>query len=172
MTAATDELDIEAVYGGGPNAGEDLSPFLLPKRIIGFDGREMAWGFDDVPPGEWLGTEGADALTGDDGRDRLLGFDGDDALDGGPGADYLLGGAGDDRYAVDDAYDAVVETADQGFDIVVASVDYVLPHNVERLILAGAAVNGRIGAGRRTETIPRTSHRLSGLQSRRFVAVA
>ncbi|OYU18797.1 MAG: hypothetical protein CFE34_08755 [Rhodobacteraceae bacterium PARR1] len=54
---------------------------------------------DPVPsplPGLQLGTEGADALTGNRGTDVLLGGAGNDTLAGGRGDDVLDGGAGTD----------------------------------------------------------------------------
>jgi Ca2+-binding RTX toxin-like protein len=42
------------------------------------------------------GTEGADTLTGTDGRDLIFGLGGDDTLNGGNGNDFLFGGEGGD----------------------------------------------------------------------------
>lgn len=88
------------------------------------------------------GNNAANALDGLDGADRLIGNGGNDTLDGGTGADRLFGGAGDDLYRVDAAGDLVSEARKDGLDTVVASVDYALTDNVERLTLAGAAVAG------------------------------
>lgn len=62
-------------------------------------------------------------------------------LDGGLGIDTLTGGAGNDTF-VTTAGDVVTDgsTADQ--DLVMSSVDYVLPTNVENLTLTGTAVMG------------------------------
>jgi Ca2+-binding RTX toxin-like protein len=92
------------------------------------------------------GTSGADTLTGGAGNDYLNGLG---------GADQLGGGQGDDTYVVDNAADAIVELPTEGFDIVHASVSYVLPANVEELILdaplsvhPGAALSpNSVGAG-------------------------
>jgi len=57
----------------------------------------------------------------------------------------MNGGLGDDRYAVDDALDRVVETGvyGSGVDKVVSSVTFRLSAFVENLILSGtAAING------------------------------
>lgn len=81
------------------------------------------------------GNELANVLIGNSGRNRL---------DGGAGADAMAGGAGDDDYIVDDAGDTVVEAFNAGIDTIYTSVSYVLPENVENLILTG---NGHIGAG-------------------------
>jgi Ca2+-binding RTX toxin-like protein len=99
-------------------------------------------------------------LYGTTGVNRLEGRAGNDVLDGRQGADVMIGGAGDDSYFVDtpDTFewpdeviffgsdievvpntpgDRVIESADQGFDTVTATIDYTLPENVEKLILGG-----------------------------------
>ena len=76
--------------------------------------------------------------TGNELNNTITGNAAGNVLDGRGGADTLLGGAGNDTYIVDDAGDAVVESADEGTDTVKASVDYTLPDNVEKLVLTGA----------------------------------
>jgi Ca2+-binding RTX toxin-like protein len=83
------------------------------------------------------GTEAADTINGLAGNDTLDGGEGDDRLNGGPGFDSMAGGAGDDLYLSDSTLDAVVETADAGTDTVLAFLNYTIPENVERLVLAG-----------------------------------
>lgn len=58
------------------------------------------------------------------------------------GADTLSGGDGNDTYTVNNAQDAVVETANHGHDTVNASVAYALANNVEDLVLLGKTVAG------------------------------
>uniref|UniRef100_UPI0035B1B17A calcium-binding protein n=1 Tax=Rhizorhabdus sp. TaxID=1968843 RepID=UPI0035B1B17A len=77
-----------------------------------------------------MGTNGNDVLTGTPSRD---------SIDGGAGNDTMTGGAGDDRYLVDQAGDVVIERDDEGDDLVIASLNYTLPANVENLILTGNA---------------------------------
>jgi Ca2+-binding RTX toxin-like protein len=68
---------------------------------------------------------------------------GNDLLDGGTGADTLHGGAGDDTYIVDNAGDKVIEHANQGVDLVEASVSFAIGANVENLTMIGAGnING------------------------------
>ena len=56
----------------------------------------------------------------------------------------MVGGAGNDIYFVDSAGDAVVENANEGNDIVYASIDYTIGANIESLILieGAGAING------------------------------
>jgi Ca2+-binding RTX toxin-like protein len=85
------------------------------------------------------GGAGNDVLQGQDGNDELVGADGDDVLDGGVGADHLLGGLGNDLYVVDDTGDTVIETDITGNDVIRSSVSFVLPTNVEQMVLTGNA---------------------------------
>lgn len=72
----------------------------------------------------------------------IVGNSGNNTLDGSAGLDVIAGGLGDDIYAVDNVADTVLESSDEGWDTIVASVDYVLAENVEALTLAGAATEG------------------------------
>ncbi|MBS7791698.1 hypothetical protein KTR66_16965 [Roseococcus sp. SDR] len=93
--------------------------------------------------GSALGAGTGLLVTGSAGNDSLVGGAGDDVLRGGLGADQLEGGLGDDRFDVDQLADTTVEAAAAGYDRVMASVDWVLGGNIERLTLRpGAAVAG------------------------------
>ncbi|MCR0983633.1 hypothetical protein NRP21_16375 [Roseomonas pecuniae] len=84
-----------------------------------------------------IGGNGADNLDGGEDDDLLEGGDGSDTLDGGSGADAMIGGAGNDIYIVDNVLDTVLENANQGIDLVRASVSYTLSDFVETLELTG-----------------------------------
>ena len=102
-------------------------------------------------------------LFGADGNDTLSGGDGNDTLDGGSGKDSMAGGAGQDTYAVDDVGDKVTELANQGFDIVEASVSFTLAANVEELKLTGtAAIDGTGNTGDNTIFGNDADNKLSG----------
>jgi len=89
------------------------------------------------------GSGYADTLTGNAAANVLTGLAGNDLLDGGAGNDTLVGGLGDDTYTVDATGDIVTELADEGTDLVKASVTYTVSANVENLTLTGsAALNG------------------------------
>ena len=77
------------------------------------------------------------------GNDTFYGLAGNDVLDGGVGADSLFGGTGDDTYYVDDPGDITPEASNEGDDLVMSLVSFVLGPYVERLTLVGSTnVNG------------------------------
>ena len=90
-----------------------------------------------------------DMLSGNDSgvgtaiAQELRGYAGDDFLDGKAGADTLVGGQGNDKYALDDVGDTIIENDDEGIDGVISTVAVSLPANVENLALTGAgAISG------------------------------
>ncbi|MEW6313433.1 MAG: putative Ig domain-containing protein, partial [Pseudomonadota bacterium] len=85
------------------------------------------------------GNDSDNILTGNSGNNVLDGGVGNDTLNGGTGADTMIGGLGNDAYYVDNAGDLVIEAAGEGTDTVYSSVSFVLPDNVENLILTGTA---------------------------------
>src|SRR5204863_9331488 len=76
--------------------------------------------------------------TGNTLANTITGNSGANVIDGAAGADTMAGGAGDDTYIVNSARDQVIEYADEGIDTDRSAVTYVLPQNVENLILTGA----------------------------------
>lgn len=80
-----------------------------------------------------------DSLFGMGGNDTLIAAAGPSFLDGGTGIDLMQGGTEDDTYVVDEAADAIVEFAGEGYDTVLASASYTLMDHVEELRLQGAA---------------------------------
>jgi trimeric autotransporter adhesin len=76
---------------------------------------------------------------GNDLVNKLIGNSGANLLDGRAGADVMRGGAGNDVYFVDDAGDIVVENASEGTDAVFSTAHFVLPAEVETLVLQGSA---------------------------------
>lgn len=95
------------------------------------------------------GLAGNDTLIGGSGNDTLFGGEGSDELNGGAGADTLTGGDGNDTYIVDNPYDKIYEAFNKGSDLVLSSVGFNLPANVENLRLVGSsdirAVGNEIG---------------------------
>ncbi len=134
LTANVENLNLTgaATVGTGNELDNTLTANDLVNTLSGLAG-------DDT----LIGGSGADTLLGGDGADSLTGNAGADRLDGGTGADTMTGGTGDDTYTVDNAGDTVTEYFAQGNDRVYSSINYVLPQNVEALILTGsAALNG------------------------------
>ena len=64
--------------------------------------------------------------TGGSGNDRLVGNEVANILNGRAGTDLMRGLAGNDSYFVDNAGDQAMENANEGYDIVYASVSYGL----------------------------------------------
>ena len=83
--------------------------------------------------------------TGNGSANTLTGNTGNNILDGGLGADTMTGGDGNDTYVVDDIGDRVVESPNQGTDVVQAYISYTLGANVENLQLKGTT--GLSGTG-------------------------
>ena len=69
-------------------------------------------------------------------NNTLIGNDGMNVLDGWSGVDTMIGNGGNDRYLVWDAGDRIVEAGGEGYDIVMANVDYTLTPgaDVEELV--------------------------------------
>ena len=94
-------------------------------------------------------TGGADEIYGKGGNDTIYGLGGADYIDGGVGADTMIGGTGSDIYWVDNPGDLVTEGRPEGSDdLVYASIDYLLPANVEHLnLIDGSGEIGGSGNG-------------------------
>lgn len=108
------------------------SAFLGDEVIVLFEGYVL-------PDNLQILTLGGTVLraTGNGFANTISGNSQDNTLDGGAGADTLSGGAGNDRYLIDRNDDVVVEQPGAGLDTVVTAVTYVLPVNVENLVLTG-----------------------------------
>jgi Ca2+-binding RTX toxin-like protein len=94
-----------------------------------------------------IGNSLNDSITGTSGANQIYGGDGNDTIDGGGGADTLTGGNGDDTYIVPNSLAKIVEAPNGGTDTVIAKGDYVLPANVENLIINNTVNNGWAGTG-------------------------
>jgi Ca2+-binding RTX toxin-like protein len=89
------------------------------------------------------GNELDNVLTGNGSNNTLDGSAGNDVLDGRGGSDTLIGGSGNDIYVVAQTADVVIESANEGTDLVQASVTYTLGNDIENLTLTGSsAISG------------------------------
>lgn len=89
-----------------------------------------------------VGTDAIDG-TGNVLDNTLIGNSAANILDGKEGIDTMIGGAGDDIYVIDASADTVLENLSEGIDTIYTTVSYVLPENVENLILIGDGdING------------------------------
>jgi Ca2+-binding RTX toxin-like protein len=102
---------------------------------------------DDAEPAQTLqGTAKNDVLDA-----TKAGGTGDDSLDGFKGIDTMVGGDGNDVYYVDNIKDSIVEgdqsQSNAGDDDLVHSIaaSYILPANVEHLIIDGKAKGNGTG---------------------------
>lgn len=84
----------------------------------------------------------ATIATGNELANTLEGNALANTLDGKVGADKMIGGDGNDTYYVDNSADVINETdnAVSGTDTAIASVNYTIGANVEKLTLTGTAV--------------------------------
>ncbi len=77
--------------------------------------------------------------VGGSGSDTITGNNVNNNLDGGGGNDLLIGGLGDDTYVVESIADNVSENLNEGTDLVLTSVSFTLPNNVENITLTGSS---------------------------------
>jgi len=134
------DLVIELAGEGTDTIKSALASFTLPSQV------ENLLLLPGTAAISGIGNGLDNLLTGNAADNTLGGGDGNDVLDGGAGADTMAGGAGDDRYLVDQAGDAVLESPGEGTDTVTAALSsYQLPDHVENLNLGAAYTTGAYG---------------------------
>ena len=92
-----------------------------------------------------IGTDaliGVENVVGGAGNDTIIGDNDANVITGGAGADAISGGGGNDIYYVDNSADTANENPNEGTDAVVASVNFVIPTNVEILYANGSGLTG------------------------------
>jgi Ca2+-binding RTX toxin-like protein len=96
---------------------------------------------------------GNDSITGNSGADTLVGGSGVDTLVAGTGITTLVGGSGNTTFVINNASDVVLDTYTTSTNTLRSSVTYILPTDVNALILTGtAALKGTANAGNDTLT--------------------
>lgn len=139
----TDTLTLRSFFANGTvyNASNPVQSVYFPETGI-------TWNIDTLAAlanrSDVFGSDEDDRLSGTTGADHLYGYAGNDTLDGGTGADQMAGGSGNDRYLVDDVDDVVIEDPDGGVDLVVSTIDFTAPANVENVTLSTDEVNRQI----------------------------
>jgi arylsulfatase A-like enzyme len=157
------------IFGGRGDAGANtLDGSGADDTIDGGGGGDVIAG--QAGQDVLIGNRGNDALFGGDGNDALWGSHGKDTLDGGTGSDStgsdtLSGGNGDDVYMVSNGNVELIEAEGEGFDRALSSINYVLPDNVEALVLlsSGGAIGGHGNSTDNTLRGNRFDNRLMGL---------
>ena len=162
----SDSMDVEQLTARS-NAGLILTGNLLDNRINGGGGADTLYGMDgndsifgalgndhieggngndsvrgDAGNDTLYGNAGDDSLSGGDNTDTLYGGDGNDTLDGGTGIDTMVGGLGNDLYRVDQSSDVIQETAGQGNDTVLTSVNFTLGDSMSIETLTASVDSG------------------------------
>ena len=132
------------VYGGEGDdrlfgqAGNDV--------LYGGDGNDVIIGFtasNEAKQTLNAGETDDDKLYGGAGNDILFSGLGNDYLDGGAGADFMEGGQGDDTYIVNSVNDSILERANEGYDTVISSTNYILNTGIEELrLVEGLDIHG------------------------------
>ncbi len=103
-----------------------------------------------------LGT--ADLIaTGGSGNDTLTAGAGNDTLVAGSGLATMIGGSGNDTFVVNNAGDVVEDTSSSTSNVLVSSVSYTLPTNVDTLTLTGTAALIATGNGDAANTLSANS---------------
>lgn len=123
-----------------------MSSMTDPVQRLRIDKTNGADLFNGSAYADWVfGRGGNDTLNGNAGDDTLDGGSGNDILNGGAGVDSMTGDAGNDTYYVGAKGDVVVELLDGGTDLVMSTISYTLPDNVEDLLIMGQVA--AIGTG-------------------------
>jgi Ca2+-binding RTX toxin-like protein len=149
---------IDTVSYAHATAGVNVSLAITSAQNTGGAGTDTVVQFENL-----TGSAFNDTLTGSSVANVLTGGAGDDSLNGGSGADTMVGGTGDDTYVVDNSLDLVVENPGEGTDLVMSSVTYTLPTNVENLTLTGGSTINGTGNAANNVIIGNTSNNaLSG----------
>ncbi len=126
------------------NEGTDLVTTALAAYALTANVENLT--FTGSGPFAGTGNASDNVITGGAYADTLVGGAGNDTLDGGAAGDSLSGGTGDDIYLVDNAADAVVESAGEGNDIVQTTASsYALTANVETLWYTGSGNFSGVG---------------------------
>lgn len=141
---ATDKV-IENAGEGTDTAVSYASTYTLAANVenLIIKGAQVSVGLGHAGANILVANDAGNQLYGEAGVDLLYGGKGADVLNGGAGADLMKGGLSNDKYAVNDVNDKVVEYSNQGVDTVESSITYKLGSYVENLTLVSTGnING------------------------------
>jgi Ca2+-binding RTX toxin-like protein len=133
----------DTFYGGAGNdtyAEYGLDDTIVENANEGEDTVYVAWDYvlqTNLENARLIGYD-PNSLTGNAAVNRLYGNDAANILDGRELQDFMYGAGGDDTYYVDFWNDRVIESANGGYDTVIANATFVLPNHVEALIVGGS----------------------------------
>lgn len=163
-------LGADTMAGGGGNDTyivDNIGDVVIENASAGTDTVLASISYTLTDNVERLTLTGTDNLngTGNSLSNVLTGNSGNNTLDGGAGNDSMIGGAGDDVYIVDSASDTVIEGANEGIDLVLASVTYTISDaDIENLTLTGSNnINGTGNASANILTGNSGNNVLSGM---------
>ena len=139
--ASVNKANLESTLKSQGDIGNFIAANLTPADTISSSSTSVELAMDSLPNVVLSGSANIGA-AGNAADNVLIGNDGGNSLDGGVGDDVLIGGKGDDIYSVDSPDDTVIELSAEGIDTVVASCSFVLPDQVESLVLIGSAIRG------------------------------
>ncbi len=135
------KVNADGTFTYNPNGAFDLVPTTNDQftyTVAGGDTATVTVTVNDAPnpnigtdnPETLTGTAGDDVMDARGGDDIVNGLGGNDTIDGGTGANSMVGSTGNDTYKVDNAGDTVTELENEGYDIVIATVNYTLAAGV------------------------------------------
>ena len=169
-------VNADGSFTYNPNGAFDSIPTtndIFTYTVAGGDTASVTVTVED-PPNPNIGTDNPETLNGtpgDDvmdargGDDIVNGLGGNDSIDGGTGADSMVGSTGNDTYKVDNAGDTITELNGEGYDIVVASVNYTLaagvyveelvttPNRATPITLTGNELDNILRGGNASDTL-------------------
>lgn len=126
---------IQDSVNGGHNAVYSSVSFSLPNNINALVLTGSA-GLTAIANG------GSASIVGNAGADTLVGGSGADTLVAGSGLVTFVGGSGNDTFVVNNSADVIQSASAASANVVLASTSFVLPENVNVLVLTGAASTG------------------------------
>jgi len=121
---------VQDSHATGSNVVESSVSYVLPENVntLRLTGNANATG---------TGNEADNLIVGNAGNNTLIAGSGNNTLVAGMGLATMIGGSGSDTFVVNKVNDVVQDSYTTGSNTILSSVNYVLPTNVNTLILTG-----------------------------------